>query len=258
MTLAGSDPFAMSPIRRFPLVLTGVLLMGLLGLGASEGRAQVQIDQVQSVASQIEGATQGQVVVTLPGGDCAPAGEASCGAVDRSKILNLLPGGVPTLADNTSGNSAVVFQDGNDNDATINQRGSGNQASITQLNGDDNDASVVQEPGDGFPGENNLAVIVQDGSYNQTTIRQRGRNNVAGIKLDGNSNGIALEQTGHGHGYLLDFTGSGLSSAHRTATHRVQQLGRNNQLVQVGENSMPFNIRQRGSDMRMVIRHRAK
>jgi hypothetical protein len=36
----------------------------------------------------------------------------------------------------------------------------------------------------------------------------------------------------------------------------VSQFGRNNQLVQVGENSMPFNVRQRGSGMRMVIRHR--
>ncbi len=255
MTLTGSDPFGISLLRRFPLVLTGVLLMGLLGLGATEGRAQVQIEQVQSVASQIEGATEGQVVVTLPGGDCAPAGEASCGSVDRSEILNLIPGGVPSLADNTSGNSAVIFQDGNDNDATINQRGSGNQASITQLNGDDNDASVEQGPGDGFPGKNNLAVIVQDGSFNETTIRQGGRDNVAGIKLDGNSNGITLEQTGSGNEYLLDFTGSGLGSRGGSTTHQVSQIGSNNQLVQVGENSMPFNVRQRGDGMRMIIRH---
>jgi len=237
------------------LALAGLLMVGLWTLGATGARAQVQIEQVQSVASQIEGATQGQVVVTLPGGDCAPAGEASCGSVDRSKILNLIPGGVPALADNTSGNSAVIFQDGNDNDATINQRGSGNQASITQLNGDDNDASVEQGPGDGFPGENNLAVIVQDGSYNQTTIRQRGRDNLAGIKLVGNNNGLTLEQTGKGNEYLLDFEGSNLGNPGSSEAHQVSQIGSNNRLVQVGENSMPFNVRQRGDGMRMIIRH---
>ena len=245
------------PSRWAPLALAALLLAGLWALGATGARAQVQIEQVQSVASQIEGATEGQVVVTLPA-QCKPA-EAKCEDVSRNDITGpgsgFIPAVTPALPTDPSGNSAVIFQEGDDNHAAINQRGSGNQASITQLNGDDNDASVVQEPGGGFPGKNNLAVIVQDGSFNETTIRQRGRDNVAGIKLDGNSNGIALEQTGHGHGYLLDFTGSGLGSAHRTATHRVQQLGRNNQLVQVGENSMPFNVRQRGSDMRMVIRH---
>jgi hypothetical protein len=245
------------PSRRAPLALAG-LLLAVWVLGATEAQAQVQIDQVQSVASQVDNATQGQVVVTIPE-ECKPA-DAKCEDVSRSDITGpgsgFIPAVTPALPTNPSGNSAVIFQEGDDNDATINQRGSGNQASITQLNGDENDATVVQEPGGGFPGENNLAVIVQDGSFNETTIRQRGRDNVAGIKLDGSSNGITLEQTGKGNEYLLDFEGS-LGTMGNSTTHQVSQIGSNNRLVQVGENSMPFNVRQRGDGMRMVIRHGA-
>lgn len=254
MTSRNASPIAARPLRWVPLALAGLLLTAW-AFGATRAQAQVQIEQVQSVASQIGGATQGQVVVSLPG-VCKPA-DAECSGVSRSDVTGLIPGSTPALPNNVSGNSAVVVQDGDNNDATVEQAGSGNQASITQLNGDENDATVVQEPGGGSPGENNLAVIVQDGSFNETTIRQRGRDNVAGIKLVGNSNGITLEQTGSGNEYLLDFTGSNLGSMGTSTTHQVSQIGSNNQLVQVGENSMPFNVRQRGDGMRMVIRHGA-
>ena len=244
------------PSHRFPLALAAFLLAGLWTLGATDAQAQVQIDQVESVASQIEGATQGQVVVTLPEDEdnCKPA-DAECTGVSRRDVTNLIPGSTPALPNNVSGNSAVVVQDGDDNRATIEQSGTGNEASISQLDGSENEATVVQEPGDGFPGKNNLAVIVQNGSMNQTTIRQFGKNNRAGIRLDGNNNGITLEQTGKGHEYLLDFEGSDLSSVGSSEAHQVSQIGSNNRLVQVGENSMPFNVRQRGDGMRMVIRH---
>jgi len=232
-------------------ILTSLLLMGLLVAGATTVRAQVQIKQVEAVSSQIEGATQGQIVVTLPG-DCEPS-DATCDNVSRDDVLGLIPGSTPPLQSSGSGNSAVIVQRGDDNDATVDQQGSSNEASITQLNGDENEATVVQEPGDGVPGQNNLAVIVQNGSFNQTTIQQSGKNNRAGIKLVGDNNGIELEQTGDGHEYLLDFTGSGLGSS--SSTHQVSQIGSKNHLVQVGEGRMPFNVQQRGDGMRMVIRH---
>ena len=96
---------------------------------------------------------------------------------------------------------------------------------------------------------------MQNGSWNQTTVRQRGQNNIAGIRLIGNNNGITLEQTGSNNEYLLDFTGSGLGNMGSSTTHRVSQIGSNNRLVQVGDGRMPFNVRQRGDGMRMVIRH---
>jgi hypothetical protein len=213
-------------------ILTSLLLMGLLVAGATTARAQVQIEQMEAVSSQIEGATQGQLVVTLPGENCEPAGP-SCEGVSRTDVLDLIPGGTPPLQGSGSGNSAVIMQRGDNNDATIEQQG----------------------PSDARPGQNNLAVLVQNGSFNQTTIRQRGQNNIAGIRLDGNDNGITLEQTGSNNEYLLDFTGSGLGNMGSSTTHRVSQIGSNNRLVQVGEGQMPFNVRQRGDGMRMVIRH---
>ena len=236
------------------VLLTGLLLTGLSVFDAPETRAQVQIDQVEAVSSQIEGATQGQLVVTLPGENCEPAGP-SCEGVSRTDVLDLIPGDTPPLQGSGSGNSAVIVQRGDNNDATIEQQGSDNEASITQLNGNDNEATVEQGPSDARPGRDNLAVLVQNGSFNQTTIRQRGQNNIAGIRLDGNDNGITLEQTGSNNEYLLDFTGSGLGSGGSSTTHQVSQIGTNNRLVQVGEGRMPFNVRQRGDGMRMVIRH---
>jgi hypothetical protein len=236
--------------RLWAVVLVCVVAIGFLTAGATVTHAQVQIDQAESVASQLEGATQGQVVVTLSG-DCKSS-DATCDNVSRDDVLGLIPG-TPSLQSSNSDNSAVVAQRGDDNDATVDQQGSSNEASITQLNGDENEATVVQEPGDGVPGQNNLAVIVQNGSFNQTTIQQSGKNNRAGIKLVGDNNGIELQQTGSGNEYLLDFTGSGLGSS--SGTHQVSQTGSNNRLVQLGEGRMPFNVRQRGDGMRMVIRH---
>ena len=252
MTTRNSTTIADRSPRWLPAALLGLLLSGLWVLGATAVQAQVQIDQVADVTSQIEGATQGQVVVTLPG-KCAPS-DATCDNVSRDDVLDLIPGSTPPLQSSGSGNSAVIVQRGDDNDATVDQQGSSNEASITQLNGDENEATVVQEPGDGVLGQNNLAVIVQNGSFNQTTVQQSGKNNRAGIKLVGDNNGIELEQTGDGHEYLLDFTGSDLGDS-SSSTHQVSQLGSNNRLVQVGEGRMPFNVQQRGDEMRMVIRH---
>jgi hypothetical protein len=243
-------------VRRFHwsfLLLAGLLLAGLVALVPSGVRAQVQIDQVKPVAAQIDGATQGQIVVTLPG-DCKPT-EATCENVTRTDVLDLIPGGTPSLPSNGTGNSAVVLQRGDNNRATVEQQGSANKTSITQLGGTDNTATVMQGPGSNLSGKDNLAVLVQKGSLNQTTIRQWGQHNLAGIRLVGNNNGIALTQKGADNQYLLDFTGSGLGKAGRSATHQVRQIGNNNQLAQVGNGRIPFNVRQRGNGMRMVIRH---
>jgi hypothetical protein len=245
-------------LPRWPiLILAGLLfLVGWLAFRATGARAQVQIDQVKPVASQIEGTAQGQVVASLPAG--CTLSESSCETVDRSDLIGLLPGNAPPLPGNGSGNIAVIVQRGDNNDATANQQGSSNKASITQLNGNENEATVMQGPSDEFPGQNNLAVIVQNGSLNRTTIRQLGQNNIAGIRLAGSNNGITLEQTGSGNEYLLDFEGSSLGSAGNSTNHQVRQIGSNNRLVQVGEGRMPFNVRQRGNGMRMVIRHDGK
>ena len=53
--------------RLWAVVWLCVVAVGLLTAGATVTHAQVQIDQAESVASQLEGATQGQVVMTLPG-----------------------------------------------------------------------------------------------------------------------------------------------------------------------------------------------
>lgn len=124
---------------------------------------------------------------------------------------------------NVTGQRAVVRQDGAGNTATVDQR----------------DAS-------------NVAAILQRGNFNDTRVAQRGRSNAAGIVIDGNNNRLELLQRGVGNRYLLGFRGNNLGGP---TGRRVSQQGTNNVLVELGRTSMPFNIQQRGNDMRMVIRH---
>ena len=236
-------------LRRPTALLVGLLLGGLAVVGGMRAAAQVHIDQVDPVTSRLDGVTQGQLVVTMPG-DCTPDA-ASCENVTRSDVLGLVPGITPALP-SSDGNSAVVVQRGDGNEATVEQNGGQNEASVTQ-EGPSNDASVRQfGPG----AYDNLAVLVQLGAANSTSIRQRGANNLAGIRLEGTNNGIQLTQNGEDHKYLLDFEGSGLGTRSEGGQgHRVHQMGTDNHLVQVGEGRMPFNVRQRGTGMRMIIRH---
>lgn len=273
-----------STLRCLGAILIGsVLLVGVASL-QSIAQAQVQIEQVEPVSSQIEGTTQGQVIVTTKG-ECKPS-SATCEGVSRTDVLDLIPSSTPPLQ-TASGNSAVVFQEGNQNDASVTQRGQKNEASAAQQ-GDDNNVSVVQSglgsggegegllspPFSSFPdvpadeafdnargvlfqglngpirGEGNLAVAVQKGTSNDTNIEQRGRDNVAGIRLNGSDNEANLAQMGVENQYLLDYTGSDLSL-------NVAQIGNQNHLTQIGNGQKPFDVTMRGNGMRMIIQHNA-
>jgi hypothetical protein len=94
---------------------------------------------------------------------------------------------------------------------------------------------------------------VQQGDGNTTTLQQNGSNHLAGIRLDGDDNTFGLTQNGSGHRYLLDFKGHDLG---HSGPHEVVQNGTNNTAVQTGQGVTPFNIKQEGSGMTMVIRHR--
>jgi hypothetical protein len=124
---------------------------------------------------------------------------------------------------NVTGQRAIVRQDGVGNTATVDQR----------------DAS-------------NVAAILQRGNFNDTRVVQRGRSNAAGIVIDGNNNRLDVLQRGVGNRYLIGFRGDDLGGSNG---RRVSQQGTNNILVEVGQTSMPFNIRQQGNGMRMFIRH---
>ena len=257
--------------------LAALCLAVLLVFGGVPAHAQVQIEQVDDVASKIEGVTSGQLTVAV--------GEET-EDVSRGDVLGLIPGSTPSLQNGT-GNSAVVAQQGNQNDASITQRGRQNQVSATQQ-GNGNDVSVTQggiriEGGDGFlpppfssfpdipadnafenaegvpfrgeggrlSGEDNLAVAVQNGSDNATTIQQYGRENTAGIRLNGSENEVGLLQIGQGNEYLLDHTGSGLDL---TGSKRIEQFGNNNLLRQRGAGT-PISVQMRGEGIRMEITH---
>lgn len=262
MTTRNASPIAAFSPHWLSVALAGLFVLGWSALGATGARAQVQIDQVEPVASEIEGATQGQVVLSLPGENCGPS-DAPCEGVDRSDLLDLIPVGTPPLQGSGSGNSTVVVQRGDDNDATVSQQGSGNETSVSQL-GNTNETSVTQGPvgrhdgsisglprvSPGVDGTSNLAVSVHSGHANTTTIRQFGADNTAGIRLDGSDNAVGLLQIGQGNDYLLDHTGSGLDL---TGSNRIEQIGNQNTLVQEGGGT-PINVQMRGDGIRMFIR----
>jgi hypothetical protein len=220
-------------------------------------QAQVQIDQIKSTTSQIEGVSQSQIIIET--------GED----VSEGEVTDLIPIQVPDLQD-ADGNSAVIFQDGDGNAATVEQIGTGNEASVTQL-GSNNEAEIMQKgnPGgitDETPvsdalntaatvtagGLNNLAVVVHNGNGNVTNVAQLGESNVAGIRLPGSENEMDLIQAGDGNRYLLDApAGETISGLDRN----VVQVGSGNSMAQIG--GPPLNVRMRGDGMRMIIRHGA-
>lgn len=243
--------------RWLPAALLGLLLAGLWALGATGARAQVQIEQIESTTSQIEGVSQSQLIIET--------GEA----VSGDEVTSLVPMQVPDLQ-SVDGNSAVIFQDGKDNDATVEQIGTGNEASVTQL-GSNNEAEIMQKGNPGgitedtpisdalttaatvtASGMNNLAVVVHNGNGNVTNVAQLGQSNVAGIRLPGSSNKMDLVQAGDGNRYLLD---APAGETLRGLDRNVVQVGDGNSLTQIG--GTPLNVRMQGNGMRMVIRRDA-
>ena len=252
MLAAGPAQF----LQRRAGALAALCLAVLLLLGTLPAHAQVQIEQVDNVASEIDGVTSGQLTVTV--------GEET-EDVTRDDVLGLTDAS-PLPGSNGSGATAVVEQRGNSNDATVTQEGEGHEASVAQL-GNRNEVSVTQGPLSGYDGSlpsgievggpggsDNLAVAVQSGSDNATSIRQYGDDNIAGIRLDGSDNAMELLQVGDGNGYLLDRTGDGLDLTGSRRVRRVEQIGTNNLLRQRGSGS-PISVQMKGEGIRMEITH---
>jgi hypothetical protein len=207
--------------RRFWQGLRTGLLLGALLIGTApfaQAQSPAQIQQVQPDRVQLDAGDQGETTIDLG----ASTGEA----VSWSEVMGLWPTGVSPFAQRAgeTGSSAAVHQSGDDNTASVTQNGAGH-----------------------------VAVLVQQGDGNTTTLQQNGSNHLAGIRLDGDDNTFGLTQNGSGHRYLLDFKGHDLG---HSGPHEVVQNGTNNTAVQTGQGVTPFNIKQEGSGMTMVIRHR--
>ncbi|MFP4229140.1 MAG: hypothetical protein ACLFTE_09965 [Salinivenus sp.] len=242
---------AVQLLQRVAGALVGLCLALLLACGGVPAHAQVQIEQVEDVASEIEGVTSEQLT--------AKVGEEA-EEVSRDDVLGLT-GASPLPGGSGSGANAVVEQRGDNNDATVSQEGEGHEASVAQL-GNRNEMSITQGPTsryegsppsyvEGTTGSGNLAVGVQDGSDNATDIRQYGSDNIAGIRLDGSDNAMELLQVGNENEYLLDHAGDGLDL---TGSRRVEQIGNNNLLRQQGAGT-PISVQMKGEGMRMEITH---
>ena len=128
------------------------------------------------------------------------------------------------------GNALRELSDGAGNVAVVNQQGNFNEARIDQA------------------GESNVAVMVQRGNFNSSAVTQEGRNNAYGSFLRGNYNSTEVLQRGDNNTYSLNFWGNNLS-------HTFEQIGSNNTAAQVGVGYRPFGIEQRGSGMNITIRH---
>lgn len=197
--------------RGIKAFLVGAFL-ALVGAGPASLQAQVHIEQVETVSSQLEDVTQEQVVLNVAEGN-----------VGRGEVLGLLPMHARSVSVSESRTQAVIYQEGNSNEAEVNQRG-----------------------------PQHLAVVVHQGSHNRTTLSQQGASNTAGVRLQGSENDSMIRQDGTGNEYMLDFNGHGIGSA---APHTVEQIGDQNTLIQTGVGGRPFNVQQRGNELQMVIRH---
>ena len=205
-------------------VLGGFLCLLLAFLGSSDAQAQSAED-----GSESEAVIQ-QVATTAPTSDAAKRTNVSEGQLLQSLFFG---GGSEAGASSftdplfQNGQRSFVFQQGIGNDATIDQQGS-----------------------------SNFAGVVHFGNDNETLIQQRGTSNKAGIVLDGNRNEVELFQEGTDNEYFLGFRGDGLDLTRSQPGGKARvQIGTNNRLIELGQNSIPLNIQQRGNGMRMMIRH---
>jgi len=199
-------------------LLLFALLMGTAPFAQAQAQSPAQIQQVQHGRVQLDAGSQGETTIDLG----ASTGEG----VPWSQVMGLWPTGVSPFAQRAgeTGSGAAVYQSGDDNTARVTQNGAGH-----------------------------TAVLVQQGNDNTTTLQQNGSDHLAGIRLTGDDNTFGLTQNGTGHRYLLDFKGHDLG---QSVPHEVVQNGRSNTAVQTGQGVTPFNIKQEGSGMTMVIRHR--
>ena len=87
---------------------------------------------------------------------------------NRHSILSQTYATIAGSSISTSGNTAIVYQIGQDNYAQITQVGRGNSASISQI------------------GNNNNATISQNGTGNQAVVNQTGNNQALSLSQTGN------------------------------------------------------------------------
>lgn len=133
-------------------------------------------------------------------------------------------GSAPVQMDPSQGHESAIYQEGSGNRSVTNQRGAGH-----------------------------VAVVVQEGSYNTSNVTQRGTGHIALIHQETSYHTLNLTQKGGSNNkYLLDF--ESVQSA-PPVEHTVVQDGSNLRLYQVGRARIPFSVKQKGTDMAMVINH---
>lgn len=113
-------------------------------------------------------------------------------------------GGVSTGGDNL----VEQYQDGDDNEARSDQNGNNNTAYQEQY-GSDNFSSVMQRNGQVA---GNLAVSIQDGTFNNSVINQRANSNVASADQTGTGQTSVINQNNPLSGFPAATSGSNTAS----------------------------------------------
>lgn len=107
----------------------------------------------------------------------------------------------------SKGNSAQVWQDGNNNSQATLQGGKKNSA-VTVQDGNGNIAGTLQvgknnTAGVWQDGNNNLGGAAQFGKNNSSVVEQTGNNNLGGALQFGKGNQSFISQTGNGNGAIV-------------------------------------------------------
>jgi hypothetical protein len=149
------------------VLLAGLVLLGGVVGSSTSAWAQVQIEQVEPVASEIEGPSQGQIVANL---------EENARTATRG-VLGLASGAALPLRSG-AGNSSLVVQRGTANDASVTQRGPDNATNIVQL------------------GRDNVAGLRLNGAYNEANLAQLGVGNRYRLEYTGDNLRLNVAQIG--------------------------------------------------------------
>lgn len=204
-------------MKRILFILTLLLLPGLV-------LAQTSLKNIKGLSSiASKSSFSEQEVVT--GFSAGNVGNGLFQLLEHSDLSNLsysqnLLEALSEGMDNLT-NTAIVMQNGANNLAQVNQSG----------------------------GNSNIALLVQAGNNIQNTVTQQGNGNVYASKISGNDHRLDVSQIGNNNLYLLEY------DSNKPLQNTVKQIGNGLKAIQLGRTSKPFQIKEYGRGMNIVIRH---
>lgn len=153
-----------------------------------------------------------------------------------------------TLATATALGLLVAAASADNNWASVNQRGDGNSADVTQSSTGSNNQTRILQGQASAPGNNNIAIVDQDGTGNLAgfqnygdsawTLRQYGHNNLIDIEQDGRNNEVGQDNGSRYGGRSGNVNFGGAVGVQQTGSRNILKVEQSNAAQTYSENAV--------------------